>query len=371
MNNSNILKELVIKLVKLKCNSYIEIKGKSFWNNLKISLICNKQFWISIILSGIITYSYFKWYIFNPGFSEVNKNQVITASLIFIFVVIILIAWVPRITHYIGTYLVVTYAMIFIVSLFFLIYFLLLLMLHINKSSTIFGILSILAVCVFIISAIIFFKKVEESILAQTTAIVSFLFLFSMPVIFIVIRSQTLAFTVGGFIAFMTHFFLKQLIPYIFSNIHAGIYNSEKIDLKYELNSMGKIIVGLIDLLFAYVALAYGIAMYITKQFLVNIKLSVKSNTYKSITSAIEKKYGDKIIPQMDLGTITHWTTKADNTLLNSFTLVMTLELVISIIIFAGIYKNFNKSIFSLMVKPKKIGKTINSHNHRHRPSAF
>ena len=73
----------------------------------------------------------------------------------------------------------------------------------------------------------------------------------------------------------------------------------------------------------------------------------------------------------MDLGTITHWTTKADNTLLNSFTLVMTLELVISIIIFAGIYKNFNKSIFSLMVKPKKIGKTINSHNHRHRPSAF
>lgn len=339
-------------------------------NNLK-SLILDLQFWLSIIVGGIINYCYFRLYIFNTDFSKINKSTVILASLLFILIVTILIVWIPRVTHYIGTYLAVTYTMIFIASVFLLIYYAFLLFRHIRKANTVFCILCLLAAVAFIVSAIIFFKKIEESVIAQTLTIVSFLFLFSTPIILAVIRSQTLAITVGGFIAFMTHFFLKQLIPYIFSSIYADVYNSQKIDLKYELNSSGKIIVGLIDLLFAYVALAYGIAMHITKQFLVNVKLNVKSSAYKSIVDTIGKTYDKKVIPQMDFGTVSYWSAKANNILLNSFTLVMVLELVVSIVVFAGIYRNINKSIFSTIVRQKKIGRTINRHEHRHRPNSF
>lgn len=223
-------------------------------------------------------------------------------------------------------------------------------------------ILTILLLSLFIGLAIVFFKRIVDSTFLQLLAIGSFIFLFSIPVIFIVIKSQTLAVAVGGFIAFMTHFFLKQLIPYIFSNTYSEIHNSSNINLKYELNSNGKIILGLIDLLFAYTALAYGIAMHITNRYLVNIRLRIKD---KSLIKTVKKIYGENVIPQMDLGTVNYWTVKANIILLNSFTLIMLSEIVISMVIFAGIYRNANRSIFNTIVEPVKIEKTINTHSNR------
>ncbi|WP_323068596.1 hypothetical protein, partial [Limosilactobacillus reuteri] len=85
---------------------HIKIKNRFKWNSIKISLILNLQFWLSVIIGDIITYFYFKWYIFNSNFSQVNKSKVIIISILFICTVIVLIVWFPKFTHYIGTYLV-------------------------------------------------------------------------------------------------------------------------------------------------------------------------------------------------------------------------------------------------------------------------
>ena len=357
-----------MNLVKQK---HIKIKNRFKWNSIKISLILNLQFWLSVIIGDIITYFYFKWYIFNSNFSQVNKSKVIIISILFICTVIVLIVWFPKFTHYIGTYLVVTYTIILLASIFFLIYGGLILWLNAKYSLIVFVILSMLALIAFIVLAIIFFEKVENSMLAQALSIGSFIFLFSTPIILTVIRSQTLAVLVGSFIAFLTHFFLKQLIPYIFSSVYAEDHYLSNINLTYEISSSGKIVIGLIDLLFAYVALAYGIAMYLSKQLLVNVKLESKSSAYKQILTAVSKTYGKKVVPQIDLGTVSYWSEKANNTLLNSFTLIMAVELIVSMIVFAGLYKHLDKSFFSFFVERKALDRTINSHEHRHRPKSF
>ena len=75
--------------------------------------------------------------------------------------------------------------------------------------------------------------------------------------------------------------------------------------------------------------------------------------------------------PQIDLGTVSYWSEKANNTLLNSFTLIMVVELIVSMIVFAGLYKHLDKSFFSFFVERKALDRTINSHEHRHRPKWF
>lgn len=164
-----------MNLVKQK---HIKIKNRFKWNSIKISLILNLQFWLSVIIGNIITYFYFKWYIFNSNFSQVNKSKVIIISILFICTVIVLIAWFPKFTHYIGTYLVVTYTIILLASIFFLIYGGLILWLSVKYSLIVFVILSMLALIAFIVLAIIFFEEVENSKLAQALSIGSFIFCF-------------------------------------------------------------------------------------------------------------------------------------------------------------------------------------------------
>lgn len=339
---------------------HIKIKDYFTWSNIKKSL--KFQFLLSTIIGGIINCFYFKEYILKSEPFNGKKTVVVIVSLAFILSIVLVISWFPKTAHYIGICLIVTYVIDIIVSIFFVAYIGLLHFLKYVNAVALLIILTILSLSLFIGLAIVFFKRIVDSTFLQLLAIGSFIFLFSIPVIFIVIKLQTLAVAVGGFIAFMTHFFLKQLIPYIFSSTYSEIHNSSNINLKYELNSNGKIILGLIDLLFAYTALAYGIAMHITNRYLVNIRLRIKD---KSLIKTVKKIYGENVIPQMDLGTVNYWTVKANIILLNSFTLIMLSEIVISMVIFAGIYRNANRSIFNTIVEPVKIEKTINTHSNR------
>ena len=330
----------------------IQIK-KQFERKKRSLLLHNKQLWISIIIA-IVNIIYFSLYVFSSNLKLGNVKLVDSLCILAIIVLIVLLSMFPTIIRKLGTWLSITYLVNLIFSIWYLILcFIIAIWKSLDKVQLRYIVIPDIVLTIFFTAVlmVIYFEYIEDSTFLSVLSVGSSIIIFSTPIVFSVVRSQTLAVATGSFIAFITHFFFKKVVPYMFSSLNAEEKNLSKIELVYELNSTGKILVGLIDILFAYVVFAYSIAMHFATQQLVNIKLKTGGEVYKNALEVTKKLYGRHIHVTMDSGTVYYWSQKADNIFLNTFTAIILVELVLSIAIFWGLYKNLDKSVLKSIVR--------------------
>lgn len=305
-----------------------------------------------------INFFYFKYYIFSSSQPNISKNSFIIISFILLLLFLIISTWIPKLITYIGIYSLITFGVNVMTSVFCLI----LLFMHDKHYLNISGIIIILCIIAVISSlafSLLLLKNIDKTILLQLSASTTLILIISLPLIFTIIRSKTLALIVGGFIVFMIHFFLSQLLPYFFSYIHA---HSGSVELTYELSSTGKIMVGVTDLMFALISLAYNLTMYLDKRI---IQVTIKyDNTLSSkVIKDIKAIYGSTANPFKSTEQITYWPGNTTSDFITRFIGTFDIETITTLFIFWGIYRSIKKGKFSSLVKKSD----LNYKNHHKR----